>query len=50
VGQEEQIIFGPTTLHGDAIKIKCSQLGYKECDEYITEIEDIILKIIKSSH
>jgi isopropylmalate/homocitrate/citramalate synthase len=69
VGQKEQIVFGPTTLHGDAIKIKCTQLGYKECDKYINEIldiihikitkkkfitekelEDIILRVIKSSH
>ncbi|KKL67115.1 hypothetical protein LCGC14_2138220, partial [marine sediment metagenome] len=29
VGQEEHVIFGPTTLHGDAIRMKCKQLGYQ---------------------
>ena len=38
VGQKEQIIFGPTTLHGDAIRMKCEQLGLKNCDDYLDEI------------
>ncbi|MFX1494743.1 MAG: hypothetical protein ACFFBZ_10715 [Promethearchaeota archaeon] len=38
VGQQEEIIFGPTTLHGDAIKIKCNQMGYKEYNDYLPEI------------
>ncbi|MFX1596801.1 MAG: hypothetical protein ACFFBK_12145, partial [Promethearchaeota archaeon] len=43
VGQEERLIFGPTTLHGDAIKIKCEQMG-------IEEDEDLIKKILNSVH
>ena len=38
VGQEEQIIFGPTTLHGDAIRMKCKQLGYQISDLNIEKI------------
>ncbi len=40
VGQEEQIIFGPTTLHGDAIRMKCKQLGYQINDLNIKKILD----------
>jgi len=32
VGQTERLIFGPTTLHGDALKIKSKQMG-KELSE-----------------
>jgi isopropylmalate/homocitrate/citramalate synthase len=39
VGQEEQVVFGPTTLHGDAIKMKCEQMGIKD---YINHIEEIM--------
>ena len=38
VGQEEKIIFGPTTLHGDAIKMKCEQLGLDNYEVYLDEI------------
>ncbi|KKK40156.1 MAG: 2-isopropylmalate synthase [Candidatus Lokiarchaeum sp. GC14_75] len=38
VGQKERVIFGPTTLHGDAIRMKCEQLGLKNCDNYLEEI------------
>jgi len=40
VGQDEQIIFGPTTLHGDAIRMKCKQLGYQINDLNIEKILD----------
>jgi isopropylmalate/homocitrate/citramalate synthase len=40
VGQKEKIIFGPTTLHGDAIRMKCEQLGFKNYEKYIKEILD----------
>jgi len=40
VGQEEHIIFGPTTLHGDAIRMKCKQLGYQIYDLNIEKILD----------
>ena len=49
VGQEEKIIFGPTTLHGEAIKIKCRQLGYENFDEKIPKILSIVHDLIKSS-
>jgi len=42
VGQEEQVVFGPTTLHGDAIKMKCEQMGIKN---YIDHIDEIIKKV-----
>ena len=35
---EEKIIFGPTTLHGDAIRMKCKQLGIVNYDKYIDDI------------
>jgi len=38
VGQQESVIFGPTTLHGDAIKMKCQQMGYKNFEGYINDI------------
>ena len=38
VGQEEKIIFGPTTLHGDAIRMKCEQMGLKNYESYLEEI------------
>jgi isopropylmalate/homocitrate/citramalate synthase len=40
VGQNEKIIFGPTTLHGDAIRRKCEQLGLKNYEKHIQEILD----------
>ena len=46
VGQEEQIIFGPTTLHGDAIKMKCEQMGIQNFDEYFNEILENVHSII----
>jgi len=38
VGQKEKVIFGPTTLHGDAIKMKCEQLGLDNYEVYLDEI------------
>jgi isopropylmalate/homocitrate/citramalate synthase len=38
VGQEEKVIFGPTTLHGDAIRMKCEQMGLKNIGSYFEEI------------
>ncbi|MFX0080928.1 MAG: LeuA family protein [Candidatus Hodarchaeota archaeon] len=38
VGQKEQVIFGPTTLHGDAIKMKCEQLGLDNYERYLDKI------------
>jgi isopropylmalate/homocitrate/citramalate synthase len=38
VGQEEKLIFGPTTLHGDAIKMKCKQMKIVNYDERLDEI------------
>ena len=42
VGQEESIIFGPTTLHGDAVKIKCEQMGINNYEEFLEEIMEKI--------
>ena len=46
VGQEENIIFGPTTLHGDAVSIKSEQLGFKLSEKDIDIILDRIHQII----
>ena len=46
VGQEEHIIFGPTTLHGDAIKIKCEQMSIKNYGTFIDEILEKVHSII----
>ena len=46
VGQEEQIIFGPTTLHGDAIKMKCEHMGIQNYDKYLNEILENVHSII----
>ncbi len=46
VGQNEKIIFGPTTLHGDAIRMKCEQLGFKNYEKFIKEILDTTHTII----
>ncbi|MHA2008809.1 MAG: LeuA family protein [Promethearchaeota archaeon] len=43
VGQVEKVIFGPTTLHGDAIRRKCEQMG-------ITNFERFLDKLIKTTH
>ncbi|MHA2391028.1 MAG: LeuA family protein [Promethearchaeota archaeon] len=43
VGQEEKVIFGPTTLHGDAIKMKCEQMGLNNYEMYLDQI-------IKNAH
>ncbi|MFX1454440.1 MAG: hypothetical protein ACFFDB_03610 [Promethearchaeota archaeon] len=40
VGQKERIIFGPTTLHGDAIRMKCEQLQIMNYQSHIEEILD----------
>ena len=39
VGQKEKVIFGPTTLHGDAIKMKYEQMGLKNFEMYVDEIK-----------
>ena len=39
VGQTEKVIFGSTTLHGDAIKMKCEQMGLSNFEKYIDEIK-----------
>jgi methanogen homocitrate synthase len=38
VGQKQKIIFGPTTLHGDAIRMKCEQMGIDNYNDYLDEI------------
>jgi len=38
VGQTESLIFGPTTLHGDAIRMKCKQMGIKNYEPFIENI------------
>jgi len=43
VGQTERLIFGPTTLHGDALKIKSKQMG-KELSEEDQE------KVLEEAH
>ena len=47
VGQKEKIIFGPTTLHGDAIRMKCQQLGIDFDSQFIEETLEIVRKRIK---
>jgi len=49
VGQEESVIFGPTTLHGDAVKIKCEQMGIHNYDEYLDEIMEKIHNLISQN-
>ena len=49
VGQKEKIIFGPTTLHGEAIKMKCSQLGYEDFPGKVPEILSTVHDLIKNS-
>ena len=46
VGQEESIIFGPTNLHGDAVRIKSEQLGFQISDKDIKIILDKIHQTI----
>ncbi|MFX1592514.1 MAG: hypothetical protein ACFFCL_07470 [Promethearchaeota archaeon] len=46
VGQEEKIIFGPTTLHGDAIRMKCQQMGIKNYTKYLDKILGKVHSII----
>lgn len=43
VGQTESIIFGPTTLHGDAIRIICEKIG-------VQANKDLINEIIENAH
>jgi isopropylmalate/homocitrate/citramalate synthase len=47
VGQTEKVIFGPTTLHGDAIKLKCEQMGLNNVEEHLDEIQKEIHSVIK---
>jgi len=42
VGQKEKVIFGPTTLHGDAIKMKCEQMGL---DNYEVHLDEIVRNV-----
>jgi isopropylmalate/homocitrate/citramalate synthase len=49
VGQEEKIIFGPTTLHGDAIRMKCEQMGLKNYERYLEEILEYAHSVITKS-
>ncbi|MEE9376825.1 MAG: hypothetical protein V3V33_02180 [Candidatus Lokiarchaeia archaeon] len=46
VGQKEKIIFGPTTLHGDAIRMKCEQMGLKSYDTFLDEIKAKVRSVI----
>lgn len=46
VGQKEQIIFGPTTLHGDAIKMKCEQMKLTNYETFIDEIKREVHSIV----
>ena len=46
VGQKEQLIFGPTTLHGDAIRFKSEQLGFDDYKEHLDDIMTDLRKII----
>ena len=46
VGQEENIIFGPTTLHGDALRMKCQQMGIDNYEEFLDPIMEKIHDII----
>ncbi len=46
VGQEEKVIFGPTTLHGDAIKLKCEQMRLNNYENYLDEIITSVRSII----
>ncbi len=49
VGQKEQRIYGSTTLHGDAIRLKCEELKFDNYNEYLEDIlNDIREKISKS--
>ncbi|MFX1345038.1 MAG: hypothetical protein ACFFAI_08000 [Promethearchaeota archaeon] len=50
VGQKEKVIFGPTTLHGDAIKIKCEQLGLVNYEEYLDEIVKKVHSIVTENN
>lgn len=49
VGQKEKIVYGPTTLHGDAIRFKCEELKFDNYNEYLEDIlNDLREKISKS--
>ena len=50
VGQKEKVIFGPTTLHGDAIKIKCEQMGLVNYEEYLDELVKEVHTIITENN
>ncbi len=50
VGQKENIIFGPTTLHGDAVKMKCQKMGFTNCDEFLDEILEKIQLIVREKN
>jgi len=48
VGQKERIIFGPTTLHGEAIRKMCEAMNLKNFEESIPEIlKELRLKIAR---
>ena len=46
VGQREEVIFGPTTLHGEAIKIVCKKYGLENYEESLDNIINQAHKII----
>jgi hypothetical protein len=49
IGQREKVLFGPTTLHGDVVKIKCKQMRIINYRDYFDKImEEIYNKIVKN--
>ncbi len=46
VGQKEQLIFGPTTLHGDAIRFKCEELKFDKYEKHLNDIKQELRDII----
>ncbi|MCP4763762.1 MAG: hypothetical protein GY870_18470 [archaeon] len=46
VGQEERLIFGPTTLHGEALRMLCEGLGYNDFENFIPQILEDLRTII----
>ncbi len=50
VGQSEKVIFGPTTLHGDAIKIKLQQMGHDTSQKQVNKILSTLQAIFKEKN
>jgi len=46
VGQTERLIFGPTTLHGDAVKMKFEQMGYTKFKDFEPQIMNKVHALI----